>query len=165
VNRFLGEIELLVLGTVGAPGEREFFLQVHKNGVLSFALEKSQAASLAEKVIQIAREVGESVTRREVNMPMLEMPIEPEYSVGVISLTRLPNESNMRIEINAIDEEDGAEAPASVSFDYNVKRAIEFALGAISVVAAGRQPCIFCGGPINADGHLCPRANGYRRQI
>ncbi|MBU6164287.1 MAG: DUF3090 family protein, partial [Actinomycetales bacterium] len=96
MNRFLGEIELLVLGTVGAPGEREFFLQVHKNGVLSFALEKSQAASLAEKVIQIAREVGESVTRREVNMPMLEMPIEPEYSVGVISLTWLPNESNMR---------------------------------------------------------------------
>ncbi|NDH38436.1 MAG: DUF3090 domain-containing protein, partial [Actinobacteria bacterium] len=25
-------------------------------------------------------------------------------------------------------------------------------------------PCVFCGGPINPGGHLCPRANGYRRQ-
>ena len=33
-----------------------------------------------------------------------------------------------------------------------------------SVVSAGRQPCIFCGGPVDVSGHLCPRANGYRRQ-
>jgi uncharacterized repeat protein (TIGR03847 family) len=32
-----------------------------------------------------------------------------------------------------------------------------------SVVAAGRAPCPFCGGPIDAEGHLCPRSNGYRR--
>jgi uncharacterized repeat protein (TIGR03847 family) len=30
-------------------------------------------------------------------------------------------------------------------------------------IQAGRTPCPFCGGAINADGHLCPRANGYRR--
>ncbi len=38
-----------------------------------------------------------------------------------------------------------------------------FAARAESVVAAGRAPCPFCGGPMDADGHLCPRANGYRR--
>jgi uncharacterized repeat protein (TIGR03847 family) len=31
------------------------------------------------------------------------------------------------------------------------------------VIAAGRQPCPFCGFPINPEGHLCARANGYRR--
>jgi hypothetical protein len=31
------------------------------------------------------------------------------------------------------------------------------------VVAAGRPPCPFCGGPLDAGGHVCPRANGYRR--
>jgi hypothetical protein len=31
------------------------------------------------------------------------------------------------------------------------------------VIAAGRQPCPFCGLPINPEGHLCARANGYRR--
>ena len=31
------------------------------------------------------------------------------------------------------------------------------------VIAAGRQLCPFCSMPINPDGHLCARANGYRR--
>jgi uncharacterized repeat protein (TIGR03847 family) len=30
---------------------------------------------------------------------------------------------------------------------------------ASSVIKAGRQPCMFCGAPINLDGHFCPRAN------
>jgi len=38
-----------------------------------------------------------------------------------------------------------------------------FAKRAITVVNAGRTPCPFCGGPIDPRGHLCPRANGYRR--
>ena len=38
-----------------------------------------------------------------------------------------------------------------------------FAARAESVVAAGRAPCPFCGGPMDAEGHLCPRANGFRR--
>ena len=38
-----------------------------------------------------------------------------------------------------------------------------FAARAESVVAAGRPSCPFCGGPMDPDGHLCPRANGFRR--
>ena len=38
-----------------------------------------------------------------------------------------------------------------------------FVRRALSVVSAGRPPCQFCGNPIDPDGHLCPRANGFRR--
>ena len=31
------------------------------------------------------------------------------------------------------------------------------------IITAGREPCIFCGLPIDKSGHLCPRANGYKR--
>ena len=31
------------------------------------------------------------------------------------------------------------------------------------VVSAGREPCPFCGSPLDPTGHLCPRANGFRR--
>jgi uncharacterized repeat protein (TIGR03847 family) len=31
-------------------------------------------------------------------------------------------------------------------------------------LGAGRPSCPFCGGPIDADGHLCVRANGFRRR-
>lgn len=38
-----------------------------------------------------------------------------------------------------------------------------FARRALAVVASGRPPCPFCAGPLDADGHICPRANGYKR--
>ena len=38
-----------------------------------------------------------------------------------------------------------------------------FARRALSVVKAGRPPCPFCALPLDPEGHVCPRANGYRR--
>ncbi len=38
-----------------------------------------------------------------------------------------------------------------------------FAHRAAAVVAQGRPPCPFCGNPLDPQGHICPRANGYRR--
>ncbi|MGH3444006.1 MAG: DUF3090 family protein, partial [Nocardioidaceae bacterium] len=38
-----------------------------------------------------------------------------------------------------------------------------FSARAQAVVGAGRPPCPFCGGPMDPEGHLCPRANGFRR--
>ena len=49
-----------------------------------------------------------------------------------------------------------------VSLPPAVARA--FSKRAQSVVAAGRPPCQFCGQPLDPAGHLCPRANGYRRR-
>lgn len=42
-------------------------------------------------------------------------------------------------------------------------QALGFAMRARSVVAAGRPPCPYCQGPLDLDGHICPRANGYKR--
>jgi uncharacterized repeat protein (TIGR03847 family) len=38
-----------------------------------------------------------------------------------------------------------------------------FVRRALAVVAAGRPDCPFCGQPMDPEGHICPRANGYRR--
>jgi uncharacterized repeat protein (TIGR03847 family) len=45
------------------------------------------------------------------------------------------------------------------------EQARAFARRAVALVAAGRPNCPFCGRPIDADGHICPRANGYRRHV
>lgn len=37
-----------------------------------------------------------------------------------------------------------------------------FAERALKLVAAGRPPCPLCGLPLDSDGHVCPRQNGYR---
>ena len=64
-------------------------------------------------------------------------------------------------------EEAGEDAPEPdelllVSLPPAAARA--FSKRAQSVVAAGRPPCQFCGQPLDPAGHLCPRANGYRRR-
>ena len=51
----------------------------------------------------------------------------------------------------------GDEVPASV--------ARAFARRCTRLVQAGRPPCPFCGGPLDPTGHICPRANGYRRPL
>ena len=41
----------------------------------------------------------------------------------------------------------------------------DFVARAQALVAAGRPPCPFCLQPLDPHGHICPRANGYRRPL
>ena len=59
------------------------------------------------------------------------------------------------------DDEEGA--PDLLRVSLTLAQAEAFAKRTAAVVGAGRLPCPFCGIPIDNTGHLCPRANGYRR--
>ena len=39
-----------------------------------------------------------------------------------------------------------------------------FVQRAQALVAAGRPPCPLCALPLDPEGHVCPRQNGYRRR-
>ena len=60
--------------------------------------------------------------------------------------------------------EDEAEPDELLLVSLTPAAARAFSKRAQSVVAAGRPPCQFCGQPLDPAGHLCPRANGYRRR-
>lgn len=60
-----------------------------------------------------------------------------------------------------IVEEPTAEEVLEVHLEPGVARA--FVKRALAVVSAGRPPCPFCGSPLDPEGHLCPRANGFKR--
>ena len=67
-------------------------------------------------------------------------------------------------ELVEVGDEDGDEAvPDLLIASLTISQARGFCERSSQVVAAGRAPCPFCGAPLNPDGHLCPRANGYRR--
>src|SRR5690606_25220248 len=83
-----------VVGTVGPPGERTFFLQAVEGGrITSVVLEKAQVAALAERVGELLEEVrrrfGDAPDLHEVaesdNDP-LQRPIEEEFRVGTLAL-------------------------------------------------------------------------------
>ena len=61
-------------------------------------------------------------------------------------------------------EDDEQEAEGQVlEINFHLGMAVAFAQRSKAVVNAGRLPCPFCAIPIDPKGHLCPRANGYRR--
>ena len=73
---------------------------------------------------------------------------------------QVPDDENPEDTLLGEDDEEG---PPLLRVRLTGAMARAFAKRALLVVAAGRPPCPFCGLPMDADGHICPRANGYRR--
>lgn len=171
--------ERFVVGTVGVPGERTFFLQARTGSrLISVSLEKAQVAALADRIQQILREVRSSepltvFERVARDDQPLETPIDEEFRVGVIGLAYVSDRKLIEIDLQAMADSQSAEdeeALMEISESQDILRVLislgyaeSFAKRSLVVVGAGRAPCPFCGGPIDPSGHLCPRANGYRR--
>jgi uncharacterized repeat protein (TIGR03847 family) len=178
--------ERFVAGTVGPPGQRTFFLQARTGPrVTSVALEKQQVLVLAERIDELldellnAAEVETQIpaippVALEDNAP-LEQPIVEEFRAGTMTLSWDSTDERIVVEVFPFSEdavvdpaapEDEVEEPEPeevlvVRLPAGLARA--FSKRAQVVVSAGREPCPFCGGPLDPAGHLCPRANGFRR--
>ena len=107
--------ERLVVGTVGQPGERTFFLQARGGGQLtSVVLEKVQVAALAERLEQLLDELvrasGGTVAvpaiapAELVDSGPLEQPIIEEFRVGALSLGWDPEVERVVIQAQAVGE-------------------------------------------------------------
>jgi uncharacterized repeat protein (TIGR03847 family) len=175
-----------VIGTVGEPGERAFYLQVRSTGSLTtVALEKTQAGALVERLQLLIKELRkrEGIVSQEIiarDDSPLDSPIDPDILAGNMAVMWLSDRKKIQIEIQEMKVNDISGEIDSPDFDNNdlgiekddlamVRFALtlgqvkEFIRRSEAVIGSGRQPCMFCGLPINPDGHLCPRANGYRR--
>jgi uncharacterized repeat protein (TIGR03847 family) len=160
-----------IVGTIGAPGEREFYFQIRqKNILVSLATEKSQAAALAERITTIIREIKKSAPLSVINPAPtddqpLELPLDSEFAVGAIGIAFDPSLLEIEISFRAEDadetEDEGTSPVVEIHLDLSMAQA--FAQRTMALVAAGRPLCPFCVSPIDPRGHLCPRANGYRR--
>ncbi|HEX8940276.1 MAG TPA: DUF3090 family protein [Candidatus Limnocylindrales bacterium] len=73
------------------------------------------------------------------------------------------DEDEVQAGLEAADEteSDEDEETDMVRVRLAPRDALAFAERAARVVAAGRPPCPLCGAPLNPEGHLCPRRNGY----
>ncbi|WP_129838617.1 DUF3090 domain-containing protein [Streptomyces sp. RFCAC02] len=180
-----------VAGTVGLPGRRTFFLQATAAGrTTSVALEKAQVEALAERIDELLDEVvrrsGGNTTVPAVapaelaDTGPLQTPVEEEFRVGTMALAwdsdgeRMIVEAQALVELEAESEEEFAEAeerllrddengPPMLRVRLSGTMARAFAKRALEVVNAGRPPCPLCSLPLDPEGHVCPRQNGYRR--
>jgi uncharacterized repeat protein (TIGR03847 family) len=171
--------ERFVAGTVGEPGSRTFFLQARSGPrLVSVALEKQQVAVLAERIDELLDEVM-ATAGSDALIPAvapvglddsapLEQPIDEQFRAGTMTLSWEPQLERVVIEVFPLvetaeeDEETEPEEVFLVRLEAGPARA--FVKRASLVLEAGRPDCPFCGNPIDPDGHLCVRANGFRRR-
>lgn len=175
--------ERFVAGTVGEPGDRTFFLQAVAPGrVTSVVLEKAQVQALAERVEELLEEVQErfgadAPEGADVDDAPLQQPLQEDFRVGTMALAWDADAGRVIIEAQEVGETEesgaGDDAPSPEVFAEEAPREVlrvhltagearAFARRALRVVAAGRPNCPLCGQPLDPDGHICPRQNGYR---
>ncbi|QYJ05036.1 DUF3090 domain-containing protein [Nocardioides panacisoli] len=182
--------ERFVAGTVGEPGARTFFLQARAGSrVVTVALEKQQVEALAERIDELLDEVMGS-PETEALIPAvapqdltdddpLETPITEEFRVGTMTLSWDAQDERVVVEVFPVGEENVGLGDAANEGEETATEdegsevllvrmaagpARAFAQRAGKVVGAGRPSCPFCGEPVGAEGHLCVRANGFKRR-
>ncbi|UKA69440.1 DUF3090 domain-containing protein [Arthrobacter sp. FW306-06-A] len=166
----------VVIGTVGVPGARTFYLQVRTGRqIVTIGLEKQQAALLAEKIDEILDQLN-TLEGNPFSVPTgtpielvdndpLEV-VEEQFRTGAMSLGWDPTTAQVVIEAYPISDVDGAgddesfdqddaEVPEMVLVRMPVGTARAFTKRTREVVGAGRPLCPLCGFPMDAEGHVC----------
>jgi uncharacterized repeat protein (TIGR03847 family) len=182
--------ERFVAGTVGAPGQRTFFLQAREGTrLVSVSLEKQQVQALAERIDELLDELmraaGDELLippiapRHLADSAPLEQPVQEEFRAGTMTLSWDTSDERVVIEVFPFTEaavvspeqlqedlEDLLEPEPEEIFLVRITAAAarSFVERSRTVIGAGRPDCPFCGEPSDPDGHLCVRANGFRRR-
>ena len=103
-----------------------------------------------------------SAVRLHPTLLELVEPVVPEWTIGRLAVGW--DEGNDRMVLVAeelLDEEateSGVEA-AEARFRLSREQVAGFVGKAESLIAAGRPQCPLCGGPLDPEGHACPRLN------
>ncbi|MEO7006029.1 MAG: DUF3090 domain-containing protein [Terrimesophilobacter sp.] len=164
----------LVVGTVGEPGSRTFYLQARDGArIVSVALEKEQSEVLAVKIEEVLDElmaaegnpfsVPAATPIELVDNNPLEHPVDPAFRTGTMTLGWDRSTVQLVIEAFPLVEADEdaldsvAPEPAEMlEVRIPVGTARAFAKRTLEVVGAGRPICPLCGSPMDPDGHICP---------
>ena len=166
----------VVVGTIGRPGARTFYLQVRAGTqIVSIGLEKQQSALLAEKIDEILDQlltlegnpfsVPTNTPVELVDDDQLDA-VQEQFRTGAMSLGWDPTTAQVVIEaypitdVDADDngeslDEDGADDSEMLLVRIPVGTARAFAKRTREIVGAGRPTCPLCSYPMDPDGHTC----------
>ncbi|GAA2178837.1 DUF3090 domain-containing protein [Brooklawnia cerclae] len=165
-----------IAGAVGEPDRRTFFVQTRQGSrMTNVVCELQQIRVLAEHLEHVLAELeraglaGDKERRssRPHDSEPLDVPLDEDFRAGTMIITWLPDSASLRIELFA----QGAYRRADRHPDevlqvvITLDQARDFVARAVQMVGSNAPSCPFCGQPIGPDGHICPRANGYRKPL
>jgi uncharacterized repeat protein (TIGR03847 family) len=156
-----------VVGTIGLPGARTFYLQVRSGPQLvTIALEKQQSALLAEKIDEILDQLV-TVEGNPFSIPASTPPelvdndpleeVDERWRTGAMGLVieaypLAEDDDSDDFDLPSVDDDDVDDTEMLV-VRMPVGAARAFAKRTHEVVGAGRPICAICGYPIDPDGH------------
>jgi len=170
----------LVVGTVGQPGSRTFYLQARSGTqMVSVALEKGQSAALAERIEEVLDElmadegnpfsIPALAPEGLLDNDPLDQPVDEQFRAGAMTLGWDPTTAQIVIEAFPIVEtEEEALDPVEIEPDevllvrIPVGSARAFAKRTRDVVVSGRPICPLCHVPMDSDDHVCTLPDGFR---
>lgn len=161
------EVDAFTVGTVGRPGERTFFLQVRRGSTtVTVKCEKQQAAAIAQYLRRVLSDLPEPTARPVDGAMELADPVEAAFVLGPVGLGYDRGTDMVLVqldEVPAIDEDgepvEDDDERSHLRLFVTRSQAVAFCSRADDVVSSGRPACRWCQGPIDPDGHACPRMN------
>lgn len=169
-----------VVGTVGRPGERTFYLQARAGeSVVSVAVEKQQCALLADRIEEILDDlmaedgnpfsVPAMMSSELTDDDPLDTPVEEQFRTGALGLGWDPSTAQIVVEAFPVLEADDesfdeleVEPDEVMQVRIPVGSARAFAKRTRDVVRSGRPLCPLCEQPMDSDDHVCDLPDGFR---
>jgi uncharacterized repeat protein (TIGR03847 family) len=153
-------------GAIGPPGQRVFYLQSRDAGrVITLKVEKEHVRALAEYLGGLLARVKGAPGPARGDADLLE-PVEAAWDVGSLAVGYDEGQDRVVVEASELQEEaeEGnapAPEPAMARFRITRAQAAAFVERANALMKGGRPTCPVCSRPMDAEGHVCPRANGH----
>jgi uncharacterized repeat protein (TIGR03847 family) len=170
----IDNVDTFTAGTVGRPGRREFFLQLRTGAErINVKCEKQQAWALAQYLRKLLNDLPPAADRPLNGAMQMTPPDEVAFVLGPIGLAYELDHDRFVVQLEELvvrdsddDEIDDDDLDDEAAADRRRLRlfltrsqAAAFVEHTEEVVAAGRPTCMWCSGPIDPDGHPCPRMN------
>ena len=162
--RDFGRVNRFLVGAIGEPGKRTFYLFIESQGLSSwFKCEKGQAAALGEQGLELLTNMGwdldedmvEALVSNALDMPRPSGLGDIPLRVRSMAM-RIDSRDRMTLMLKGGGDDE------QVMFTITAEQLRAAAILALKAVHSGRAQCAKCLLPEDPDGHYCPSGNGHR---
>ena len=168
------EVDAFSAAAIGEPGSRVFYLQARAGAQrVSVKCEKQQVRAIAQYLRRVLSDLPPPDDRPMPSAIDARDLGEQSFVLGPIGLGYDRSNDRLLVQLEELvasdddddDDDDDVEVTEDATDRGHIRlyvtrsQAAAFCDHADDLVAAGRPSCMWCGNPIDPDGHPCPRMN------
>jgi uncharacterized repeat protein (TIGR03847 family) len=166
------EVDTFAAAAIGEPGSRVFYLHARAGSQrVTVKCEKQQVTAISQYLRRVLSDLPPPEDRPlpgAVELGELEDVANQAFVLGPIGLGYDRGNDRVLVQLEELvasdaDEDEETAEPATdrghIRLYVTRSQAAAFCDHADEIVAAGRPLCMWCGFPIDPQGHPCPRMN------